>query len=250
MQIPQEIPKHVVILGLGPSLADYLDLVKRMGDRKAFCDEVWGINAVGAVLQCDRVFHMDDVAIQEIRAAARPQSNIARMLEWLRREDRVPVYTSVARDGYPALVPFPLHEVVESCGFSYFNSTAAYAVALAVHLGVEQISLFGCDYTYPNAHDAEKGRACVEFHLGIAAARGIKIGFPASTTLMDSIHSLDDRVYGYDAFEIAVKVDDTYPDGWLVLTPRAALPTADEIERRYDHSVHPNPLVSGEARNA
>jgi hypothetical protein len=40
---------------------------------------------------------------------------------------------------------------------------------------VKKISLFGMDFTYPNAHDAEKGRACVEFWLGIAAARGIEL---------------------------------------------------------------------------
>jgi hypothetical protein len=51
---------------------------------------------------------------------------------------------------------------------AYFNSTAAYAVAYAIHMGVKKISVFGMDFTYPNAHDAEKGRACVEFWLGIA----------------------------------------------------------------------------------
>jgi hypothetical protein len=48
--------------------------------------------------------------------------------------------------------------VINSCGIAYFNNTAAYAVAYAVHIGVKKITLFGCDYTYPNAHDAEKGR--------------------------------------------------------------------------------------------
>jgi hypothetical protein len=32
------------------------------------------------VLVCDRVFHMDDIAVQEIRAAANPDGNIAAML--------------------------------------------------------------------------------------------------------------------------------------------------------------------------
>lgn len=245
MNLATNVPDHVVILGLGPSLESYVNLVKRLGDRRAFCDEVWGINAVGSVIQCDRIFHMDDVAVQEIRAAARPRSNIARMLDWLRREDGLPIYTSVVRDGYPSLVPYPLEAVVESCGFAYFNSTAAYAVALAVHLGVKQITLFGCDFTYPKAHDAEKGRACVEFHLGIAAARGIKIGFPDATSLMDAVSPMSERIYGYDAFEISVVIDEQSPDGRLALAPRD-LPSAEEIEARYDHSAHPNALVSGE----
>ena len=236
-------PDHVVILGLGPSLEAYVDIVKRLGSRKAFADEVWGINAVADIIQCDRVFHMDDVEVQEIRSAARPESNIANMLGWLRTHPG-PVYTSRVKDGYPGLVPYPLADVINSCGWAYFNSTAAYAVAYAVHLGVKKIALFGIDFTYRDSHMAEKGRGCVEFHLGIAAARGIEIGLPPVTSLMDANAPSDERIYGYDAYEVAMAEQ---PDGvvTLDLKPKATLPTADEIEARYDHSRHPNRLVKG-----
>ena len=72
---------HIAILGLGPSVRQYMELTKRAGGRSAFCTETWGINALGDVFACDRIFHMDDVRIQEIRAAAKPDSNIARMLD-------------------------------------------------------------------------------------------------------------------------------------------------------------------------
>ena len=61
-------PRHVVILGLGPSLESYVDLVKRLGGRRAFADEVWAINALGDVVACDRFFHMDDFRVQQLRA--------------------------------------------------------------------------------------------------------------------------------------------------------------------------------------
>ena len=234
------VPNHVVILGLGPSLEAYVDIVKRLGSRHRFANEVWAINALGDVLQCDRVFHMDDVRIQEIRAAAKPESNIAAMLTWLKRHPG-PVYTSRPHPDYPGLVAFPLEEVIRSCGIAYFNNTAAYAVAYAVHLGVKEISLFGCDYTYPNAHDAEKGRACLEFHLGIAKARGIEIGLSDRTSLMDSIAPIDERMYGYDTVEL----DMSGGEGGtrVAMRERPTLPTAAEIERRYDHSKHPNRQV-------
>lgn len=237
------IPKHVVILGLGPSLESYVDLVKRLGGRRAFADEVWGINAVGDVVQCDRIFHMDDVRVQEIRAAARPKSNIAAMLEWMKRHSG-PIYTSVPHPDYPGCVAFPLQDVINSCGWAYFNSTAAYAVAYAVHIGVEKLSLFGMDFTYPKAHDAEKGRGCVEFHLGIAAARGIRIGLPSVTSLMDSCAPIDERVYGYDGVSLEMEEHEG-GDVTVTMTPKESLPTAEEIERRYDHARHPNPLVKG-----
>lgn len=234
-------PEHIVILGLGPSLEAYVDIAKRLGGRRRLATEIWGINAVGDVIACDRVFHMDDVRIQEIRAAARPESNIAAMLEWLRRHPG-PVYTSRPHENYPGLVAYPLAEVMSSCGMAYFNSTAAYAVAFAVHLGPRRISLFGCDFTYPNAHDAERGRACVEFHLGIAKARGIEIGFPERTSLLDAIYDQAGRLYGYDTLDVEfVERDGGGLDARF--TPHDRLPTADEIEARYDHSRHPNPMV-------
>ncbi|MEN9807209.1 MAG: hypothetical protein RL756_1729, partial [Pseudomonadota bacterium] len=43
---------RVAILGLGPSLSDYVDLTKRLGGRHKLVDQVWGINAVGDIVQC------------------------------------------------------------------------------------------------------------------------------------------------------------------------------------------------------
>lgn len=241
-EIDEDLPgKHIAILGLGGSVAHYLDTVKRLGGRSKFCDEVWAINALGNVFECDLVFHMDDVRIQEIRAKARPASNIAAMLRWL-RTTKTPVITSRAHPDYPALVEFPLEAVLNDLGFDYFNSTAAYAVAYAIHKRAAKISCFGMDYTYQNIHQAEKGRACVEFWLGQAHARGIRIGLPETTSLLDSCHSREERLYGYDTREVRFNVE---ADGVLKLeyVERTALPSADEIEARYDHSRHPNPLV-------
>lgn len=243
-----DVPNHVVILGLGPSLETYVDIVKRLGNRKRFSDEVWGINAVGDVIKCDRIFHMDDVRIQEIRAERRPDSNIAAMLEWLKAHPG-PIYTSrlPEQNAYIGLVEYPLEEVINSCGFAYFNSTAAYAVAYAVHIGVKEISLFGCDFSYAKSHDAEKGRGCVEFHLGIAKARGVKIGLPGCTSLMDACAPIEERIYGYDAVHVEMEEREDEPVK-VTFRPRESLPTADEIEARYDHSkpTAPQALIGGQ----
>ncbi len=232
------VPGSVAILGLGPSVTQYLEVSKRAGGRHV--DEVWGINSLGDVFNCDRVFHMDDVRIQESRAAGRPESNIAAMLRWIKRHPG-PIYTSCCVDGYPGLVEFPLRDVVAKFGQAYFNSTAAYAVAFAVHLGVKRIELYGFDFTYPNAHHAEKGRACVEFWLGIAVANGIDVKVPHVSSLLDAC-SPEERLYGYDAVEVSFSRTDA---GALNVDfkAREQLPTAAEIEARYDHTKHPNPLV-------
>jgi hypothetical protein len=235
--------RHIAIVGLGPSVDQYLDTVKRLGGRHAFCTETWAINALGNVLQCDLVFHMDDIRIQEIRAAAKPAGNIAAMLPWIKTSP-VPVVTSRSHPDYPALVEYPLEEVLNHLQHDYFNSTAPYAVALAVHLmaplveqGVEcKISLFGLDYTLANQHQAEKGRACVEFWIGQAVARGIKIAMPKSTTLLDACHTRSERLYGYDCVDVKFDMQD---DGSVKLefVNRETLPTAEQIEKSYDHSA-------------
>lgn len=241
------VPESVAILGMGPSLNQYVLIARQLGARKKLADEVWGINALGDVLQCDRIFHMDDVRIQEIRAKARPQSNIANMLEWMKAHPG-PIYTSRTHQDYPGLVPFPLEDVYNSTGYLYFNSTAAYAVAYAIHIGVKKLVIAGMDFTYEDAHDSEKGRGCVEFWLGIAAARGIQITIVKTSSLMDACEPFEKRAYGYNT--VALKFE-RREDGAhrivFVERDQATLPTADEIEADYDHSAHPNPLVSGEA---
>lgn len=234
-------PGHVAILGMGPSLGAFLEIGKRLGGRHKFCDEVWGINCLGDVFACDRVFHMDDVRIQQIRADARPDSNIAAMLQWMKTHPG-PIYTSRTHPDYPGLVAYPLEDVINHLGHAYFNSTAAYAMAYAVHIGVEKITVFGNDFTYANAHDAEKGRACVEFWMGQAAARGIKLSIPHVSSLMDACNTPAERLYGYDTVDVALK-----PRGDRMTVrfkeKTGPLPTAAEIEHRYDHERHPSPLV-------
>jgi SAM-dependent methyltransferase len=236
---------HVAIVGLGPSLADYIEVTKRLGGRSALCDEVWAINALGQVLDNDMVWHMDDVRIQEVRAAAAPKSNIAAMLAWLKDQPR-PVMTSRAHPDYPGLVEFPLEDVLNKLGcVAYFNSTAAYAIAYAVYRGATKISLFGLDYTYRNMHDAERGRACVEYWLGIAVERGIELGIAEHSSLLDACAPARERLYGYDTLDVGI---DPREDGsrTVTFTPREKLPDAEEIERRYDHNKHPNRLVEAE----
>jgi hypothetical protein len=231
---------HICILGLGPSLESYVDLVKRIGGRSAFSDEVWSINSLGDVIQCDKIFHMDDVRVQEIRAKAEPESNIANMLKWMRKHAG-PIITSRTHNDYPGLVEFPLEDVLNKLGYAYFNGTAAYAVAYAIYYGATKISLFGCDFTYPNAHQAEKGRACVEFWLGVAAARGIKLALPEATTLMDT-NEPENKFYGYDTVNVHIAQESEGGLATVSFTEREP-PTAEEIEGRYDHSVHPNKLM-------
>ena len=227
---------HVAIVGLGPSAAEFLDVAKRCGGISAYCDEVWGINSIGDCFPCTKVFHMDDLKIQETRAVN--NKAMAACLKWMRTYPN-PIITSRAYPDYPSSVEFPLEDVVNSLGYGYFNSTSAYAAAYAIWAGAKKISCFGLDFTYPNIHHAEKGRACLEYWLGYAAAKGIELAFPRETSLMDAC---EQKLYGYDTRDVHTEVI----DGRVKVTYTEAehIPTASEMEARYDHSKHPNPLVT------
>lgn len=233
----RKTPDHVSIVGLGPSDAAYMDMIKRIGGRHAYCDETWVINAHGAVLDADLVFHMDDVRIQEKRAEARPEGNIARMLEWMKTHPG-PIMTSRKHPDYPGLMEFPLEGVLNTLGFDYFNNTAAYAIAYAVYIGVKKISLFGIDFTYPDAHSAEKGRGCCEYWIGIAMARGIEIVVSGHSTLLDANVPADQKPYGYDTVHIDI-LEQPDRSVKVELREREQIATAEEIEDRYDHTKHP-----------
>ncbi|MBW8814028.1 MAG: hypothetical protein JF588_11440, partial [Caulobacterales bacterium] len=167
-------------------------------------------------------------------------------LAWMRGHPG-PIYTSRTHPDYPGLVEFPLQDVINDLGHPYFNSTAAYALALAIHEGAGMISLFGIDYTYANAHHAEQGRACVEFWLGLAQARGIGVNVAETSSLLDTCQGLS--LYGYGALGTRDVHIEELPAGdgqvsaKVTFVERETLPTAAEIEAAYDHSRHPSPQL-------
>ena len=75
----------------------------------------------------------------------------------------------------------------------------------------------------------------------MAAARGMKVTVAKSSTLLDAMHSQEERLYGYDTLDITIRTEGTLAR--VDFVERDALPTADEIEARYDHSAHPNALM-------
>lgn len=242
-----ESPNHIAIVAFGPTSAFYLDAAKKEGNRKRFADFVISINAMGSVIQSDLVFHMDDVRIQQIRADADPDGHVAGLLEWV-KEYRGRVMTSRGHPDYPHLEELPLEDMLNEFQGGYINNTAAAALAYAIYLKPKEISLWGMDYTFPNSHKNERGRACVEYWMGRAQERGILFRLPPKTSLMDSFEdsaSDEARFYGYDTMKVYVKAaeDPETKRIKFVLTkeflPESEWPTAREVEDAYDHGKHP-----------
>jgi hypothetical protein len=60
---------------------------------------------------------------------------------------------------------------------------------------------------------------------------------------MDSCEPEELKLYGYDAVKVDIE-EDPAGNAEVTFVPRDVLPTAADIEARYDHSKHPNPLIS------
>lgn len=227
------VPERLAIVGLGGSSLSYVQEVDSVGNRFSKFDEVWTMNSYCNVIQSDRLWHMDNVAVQRLRS---DNVKVQGMLEAMKKYQG-PIYTSILDKEYPQMVQFPLFEVIDKMGSIYYNNTSAYAIAYAVWLGVKQISLYGMDFTWPGLNEAEEGRGCVEYWIGQGSARGVRFNVVPTSSLMGAMkwRKEDIPFYGYDGYKIALVEKGEGKVGFEI-TPRA-LPTKEEIEKRYSHEV-------------
>ncbi|HYH17879.1 MAG TPA: hypothetical protein VD995_04615 [Azospirillum sp.] len=184
-----DAPRSVAIVAAGPSALSWLNACNAVGGRRLVADEVWTVNGMADLIQADRVFMMDGV--EHSLAPSHPLS--PGFATWLPRHPG-PVYVPAPDERAPGAVAYPLHDVVRATGTAYFRSSVAYAIGLAMLLKVERLELYGCDFALADGR-YEEGRANVEFLLGLAAARGMRLTLPHTTALLGTAGG---RVlYGY-----------------------------------------------------
>jgi hypothetical protein len=178
--------KAVNILAMGASREDFIAGMMGENRPEIFRDaELWTINYMASVVHCDRLISIDPVHSWLDKPVVQEMCN--RTLK-----AGVPVYTSEPHGDYPNQVMYPFHKVYDTLNSTYMNTTVAYALCLALVEGYNHIGLFGCDFTYPNYHAGEAGRACIEYWISWAAARGVTVGIASRSTLMDMNSTVQD----------------------------------------------------------
>ena len=164
-RMPERKAVNIIAMGSSP------DMLKEA--------EIWTINYMGGQIRCDRIIHVDPVHSYLGHPIVRDMCEFA-------LKDNIPFYTSTPHPKYSNHVVYPFDRVSASLGgITYFNTSVAYAIALAMADGFNEIGLFGCDFSYPDVHMAESGRACCEFLMGIGTQRGIRFAVAQSSTLLD-----------------------------------------------------------------
>lgn len=210
-------PRRVAILGMGPTLSDFVMLQLRHPGPGEIFDEVWGMNNVCTAIRCDVGFIMDDF----VEMLEKPEKDSLfwdasnpSLMRWARDTKMQLVTSKRYAEKYPTTVEYPLKDVLLSIfgkdragedgmqsGFCLSNTTS-YAIAMAWHLGVKEIHLYGCDFAYP-WHDPydrrkflEESRANVESLLFAGFMLGkFTFHMSARTSLFDTMKRRP--FYGY-----------------------------------------------------
>lgn len=138
--------------------------------------EVWGLNELYLhIPRFDRWFQMH--GWQELENNLRD----GRHLEWLQKCDK-PIYMQKHHKNIPMSIAYPLKEMVAEFG-EYFTHTVAYMLALAIYEEFKEIHLYGIEMSPPHYI---RQRPNVEYLIGIARGRGIKVHIPEESTFLRS----------------------------------------------------------------
>jgi len=147
--------------------------------------EMWSLNqghgqfAPEITARFTRWFQIHPWEAMAHRQSMRPG---AQHLEFLKTA-KIPIYLEDLRpEEVPSGVRYPYEEVVEDLGGTYFTSVMAYMIALAIHEKFKEIRVIGIDVASNTEYMDQ--RPCLEYLLGIARARGIKVWLAPGSPLL------------------------------------------------------------------
>jgi hypothetical protein len=91
------------------------------------------------------------------------------------------LYMADAYPEVPTAERYPYEAVAWSCG-GYWESSVAYAMALAITEGAEEIAIYGVNMRAEEEYAYQ--RPNMEYLIGLARGRGIKVHIPECSPLM------------------------------------------------------------------
>lgn len=149
--------------------------------------EYWGTSdQYGHMKKIDRMFEIHDAAaIRNYKPRGGQPDHVAEL-------NRIgcPVYVIEPMPDLEHATEYPLDAIIDQYG-GYFVCSSAYMLALAIYEGFEEIHLYGIDMAVTSEYFFQ--RPCVEYWIGIARGKGIKVVLPDNCPLCRSWY-----LYGYD----------------------------------------------------
>jgi hypothetical protein len=169
--------RKVAIIGASPS--------RKQGPWFDPAWECWALNEI-AQPRYEKHFELHPRSVQSPKDFA-----------WLAQCQR-PCYVLDPDEWRPGEIPMPVRYpfdwVLEvTGGRRYFTATFCFQIALALAEGYEEIGLWGVDLDLGTARERLVEKPCVEYWLGFAQGRGVKVTLPPTSTLLSRRY-----VYGVD----------------------------------------------------
>jgi len=106
--------------------------------------------------------------------------------DWLGLQRTFPIYMQEADPKIPMSVKFPMGSILAKPEFmAYFTNSISWEIALAIYEGFEEIHIYGVDMAQDDEYTEQ--RPSVEYMIGLAVGRGIKIHVPDNSDLCKAL---------------------------------------------------------------
>jgi hypothetical protein len=160
----------VAVVGLAPSTRDLVPWGTEW--------EVWGLAWDSERYRLHRAFEMHDMQTMKTSPAAiyRDLPDYLERISMCRR-----LYMADAYSEVPGSERYPYEWVGTVCG-AYWESSIAYMVSLAIASGADEIGIYGVDMKADEEYAYQ--RANLEYLIGLARGREIKVHVPDESPLM------------------------------------------------------------------
>lgn len=178
-------PRTVDIVALGYSMRAYVHQCLRKGlESDAVSDEVWTVNRGIRAFNADLAFILDELPDEIINDPAYGEAI---------KNYKKPIISTVCADDVGVCSTYPGAAILDCLrtthGMSitdpYWHNSMPMVMAYALFIGVEQVTLWGCDYQSEAGVSLEDDRANLEYWCGVCRARGMRVGVPTESTLLN-----------------------------------------------------------------
>lgn len=159
----------VAVIGLSPATHDLAPWEDESWEKWGLPWDEWGW------ARLDRAFEMHDMRLLVSRHSRRKPGYFDRLREM------PSLYMQESYASIEGAKAYPFDEVAKTIGAYYFNSSIAYALALAIHEGAEEIGVWGVDMKGEDEYGYQ--RPNMEYLIGLARGRGIKVHVPDESPL-------------------------------------------------------------------
>lgn len=195
-------PRRVVLLALGQSLMQYFnDRHSKMRPAGhpgsgTYYDEIWVVNRAIKTLGYHVAWILDDLRSECVRD---PEYGVYIRRATAHLTGRPPVLTSTPYPEFPGATGYPLLGVSQAVGAGacYWHNSIPLIIAYAWAIGVQELTLYGVDYTHPDQLAGEAERGSAEFMVGWVRAKGMTVRVSRGSSLLNTREGFHDKLYGW-----------------------------------------------------